>query len=142
MCVGVLCCLNPFRDLWWKYLVQRRGEPSVADSVDTSLAYTERLAEIRAAPSIGSVGDSFDGALAETTNGLFKTELYRNPAVLSSNGGHWKGLDDLELATARWVSWFNDERLHSELDYMTPAEVEAEHYAHQSQPTAAPYVSG
>jgi transposase InsO family protein len=110
---------------------------SDAGSQYTSLAYTERLAEIGAAPSIGTIGDSFDNALAETTNGLFKTELYRNPAVLSSNGGHWKGLDDLELATARWVGWFNDERLHSELAYMTPAEVEAEHYAHQSQPTAA-----
>jgi transposase InsO family protein len=103
----------------------------------TSLAYTQRLAEIGAAPSIGSIGDSFDNALAETTNGLFKTELYRNPAVLSTNGGHWKGLDDLELETARWVGWFNDERLHSELEYRTPAEVEAEHYAHQSQPTTA-----
>jgi len=70
--------------------------------------------------------------------GLYKTELFRNPAMLVENGGPWKGLDDLEIATARWVAWFNDEnRLHSELDDRTPAEVEAEYYAHQSQPTAA-----
>jgi len=110
---------------------------SDAGSQYVSLAYTERLAEIGAAPSIGTIGDSFDNALAETTNGLFKTELYRNPAMLADNGGPWKGLDDLEIATARWVAWFNDERLHSELDDRTPAEVEADYYDHQSQPTAA-----
>ena len=75
--------------------------------------------------------------MAETMFGIFKTELHRNPAVLADNGGPRKGLDDLEIATARWVAWFNDERLHSELDDRTPAEVEADHYAHQSQPHAA-----
>ena len=69
--------------------------------------------------------------------GLYKTKLYRNPAMLVENGGPGKGLDDLEIATARWVAWFNDERLHSELDDQTPGEVEAEHYAHQSQPDGA-----
>ena len=61
--------------------------------------------------SIATIGDSFDNALAETTNGLYKTELHRNPAVLADYGGHWKGLDDLEVATCSWVSWFNEERL-------------------------------
>jgi len=75
--------------------------------------------------------------MAETTIGLFKTEQLRNPAMLTANGGPWRGLDDLELAIARWVAWFNDERLHSELGDRTPAEVETEHYAHQSQPDAA-----
>ena len=75
--------------------------------------------------------------MAETMMGLYKTELFRNPAIIADNGGPWKGLDDLEIATARWVAWFNDERLHSELGDRTPAEIEAEHYAHQSQPTAA-----
>ena len=75
--------------------------------------------------------------MAESVVGLFKTELHRNPAVLADNGGPWKGLDDLEIATSAWVSWFNEERLHSELDDRTPDEVEAEHYAHQSQPDAA-----
>jgi putative transposase len=110
---------------------------SDAGSQYTSIAYTERLEDVGAAPSIGTIGDSYDNAMAETMMGLYKTELYRNPAMLVENGGPWKGLDDLEIATARWVAWFNDERLHSELDDQTPAEVEAEHYAHQSQPDAA-----
>jgi len=110
---------------------------SDAGSQYTSIAYTDRLDEIDAAPSIGTIGDSFDNALAETTIGLFKTELHRNPAVLAANGGHWRGLDDLEIATCGWVSWFNDERFHGELDDLTPAEVEDRHYRHQSQPTAA-----
>jgi transposase InsO family protein len=102
---------------------------SDAGSQYTSVAYTERLDEVGAAPSIGTVGDSYDNAMAETTIGLFKTELFRNPAVLASVGGHWTGFDDLEAATCRWVSWFNTERLHTELDDNTPAEVEAEYYA-------------
>ncbi len=76
-------------------------------------------------------------ALAETTNGIFKTELHRNPAALKANGGPWKGLDDLEIATCAWVSWFNDERLHSELDDRSPAEVEADHYDRHPQASAA-----
>lgn len=110
---------------------------SDAGSQYTSIAYTDRLAEIGAAPSIGTIGDSFDNALAETTIGLFKTELHRNPAALVANGGPWRGLDDLELATCGWVSWFNDERLHGELGDRSPAEVEAAYYRHQSQPDAA-----
>jgi putative transposase len=90
----------------------------------TAITYTDRLVEIGAAPSIGTVADSYDNALAETMNGLFKTELYRNAAVLARNGGHWKGLDDLDVAICAWVSWFNTERLHTELDDRTPAEVE------------------
>jgi transposase InsO family protein len=54
----------------------------------------------------------------------------------ADNGGPWKGLEDLEIATATWVSWFKEERPHSWLDDQTPAEFEAEHYAHKSQPTA------
>lgn len=98
---------------------------SDAGSQYTSIAYTDRLGEIGAAPSIGTVGDSFDDAMAETTIGLYKTELHRNPAALSANGGPWRGLDDLELATCGWVAWFNQERIHGELDDLTPAEVEA-----------------
>jgi transposase InsO family protein len=98
--------------------------------------YTDRIDEVGAAPSIGTVGDSFDNAMAESVMGIFKTELHRNPAALAANGGPWKGLDDLEIATCGWVAWFNEERLHSELDDRTPAEVEAE-YRHKSQPDAA-----
>ena len=109
---------------------------SDAGSQYTSITYTERLDDIGAAPSIGTIGDSFDNAMAESVIGLFKTELHRNPAALATNGGPWKGLDDLEIATCAWVSWFNEERLHGELDDRTPAEVEAE-YRLRSQPAVA-----
>jgi putative transposase len=109
---------------------------SDAGSQYTAIAYTDRLDEIGAAPSIGTVADSFDHAMAETTIGLFKAEMVRNPAVLADNGGPWKGLDDLEVATCAYVSWFNEERIHGELNDRTPAEVEAE-YRQRSQPDAA-----
>ena len=107
-----------------------------AGSQYTSILYTQQLAEIGADPSIGTVGDSYDNAMAESVMGLFKTELHRNPAVLADNGGPWRGLDDLEIATSAWVSWFNEERLHSELDDRTPDEFEAD-YRLKSQPDAA-----
>jgi putative transposase len=110
---------------------------SDAGSQYTSIAYTDRLEEIGAAPSIGTVGDSFDNAMAESVIALFKTELHRNPAVLAGVGGHWKGLDDLEVATCGWVSWFNEERFHGELGDLTPAEVEDAHYRDRSRPSAA-----
>jgi len=98
-----------------------------AGSQYTSVSYTDRIDELGVSASIGTVGDRFDNALAESVMGLFKTELHRNPAVLADNGGHWRGLDDLEVATCAWVSWFNEERLHGELDDRTPSEVEAEY---------------
>jgi putative transposase len=107
-----------------------------AGSQYVSIAYTERLEEIGAAPSIGTIGDSFDNAMAESVIGLFKTELHRNPAAIADNGGPWRGLDDLEIATCAWVSWFNDERLHSELGDRTPLEIEEE-YRRQSHTDAA-----
>ena len=58
--------------------------------------------------------------MAESVNALYKTELHRNPAALARNGGPWRGLDDLEIATCGWVSWFNDERIHGELDDQPP----------------------
>jgi putative transposase len=106
---------------------------SDAGSQYTSIAYTDRLADIGAAPSIGTVGDSYDNAMAETTIGLFKTELHRNRAAIAANGGPWRGLDDLEIATCAWVSWFNEDRIHGELDDHTPAEVEAAY--HRRHPT-------
>jgi putative transposase len=110
---------------------------SDAGSQYTSIAYTERLRDIGAAPSIGTVGTSYDNALAESVIGLYKTELHRNPAALRANGGPWKGLTDLESATCGWVSWFNAERLHSELTDRTPAEVEAAYYAAVAHVAAA-----
>jgi transposase InsO family protein len=110
---------------------------SDAGSQYTSIAYTDRLAEIGAAPSIGTVGDSFDNALAESAIGLFKTELHRNPAAIATNGGPWRGLDDLEVAICAWVAWFNTERLHGELDDATPSETEAAYYRDHPRTCAA-----
>ncbi len=99
---------------------------SDAGSQFTSLRYGERLAEIGAVPSIGSVGDSFDNALAETVNGYYKTELVRGPA---QRGRPWKTVEDLELATLGWVLWHNTTRLHGYLDDVPPTEYEQAFYA-------------
>jgi len=98
---------------------------SDAGSQFTSLRYGERLAEIGAVPSIGSVGDSFDNALAETVNGYYKAELIRGPA----RTGPWKTVDDVELATLGWVHWHNTARLHGYLGDRPPAEFETAFYA-------------
>lgn len=108
-----------------------------AGSQYTSLAYTDAVDELDAVPSIGTVGDSFDNAMAESVNALYKTELHRNPAALAAAGGHWRGLDDLEIATCGWVQWFNEERIHGELDDCSPAEVEAAYYRRLDQTRAA-----
>jgi putative transposase len=97
---------------------------SDAGSQFTSVRFTERLDEIGARPSIGTIADSFDNALAETTNGLYKTELVYGP---DSTG--WDDVDELELATQSWVHWFNHERLHSHCDDVPPAEFETAFYA-------------
>ncbi len=99
----------------------------------TSIRYTGRLADAGAVASIGTVGDSYDNALAETVNGLYKTELvfWKGP---------WRNADDLELATLGWVEWFNHVRIHSALGYRTPAEAETEHYRSQQAPREQPLV--
>jgi putative transposase len=99
---------------------------SDAGSQFTSIRYGERLAELGAQPSIGSVGDSYDNALAETVNGLYKTELIRGPGQ-----GPWKTVEDVELATLSWVHWHNTERLHGYLNDVPPAEFETAFYAAQ-----------
>jgi putative transposase len=101
---------------------------SDAGSQFTSIRYGERLAEIGAVPSIGTVGDSFDNALAETVNGLYKTELIYGPA---QEGKPWKTVADVELATLGWVHWHNTQRLHGYTGDVPPAEFEAAFYAAQ-----------
>jgi putative transposase len=98
---------------------------SDAGSQFTSIRYGERLAEIGAIPSIGTVGDSFDNALAETVNGYYKAELIYGPA----RTGPWKTVEDVELATLGWVFWHNTSRLHGYLHDVPPAEFEAAFYA-------------
>lgn len=85
-----------------------------------AIRYTQRLAEAGAVASVGSVGDSFDNAMAEAFNSLFKAELVRNK-------GPWRGLDDLEIATVEYIDWYNNRRLHGELGHVPPAEHEALH---------------
>ncbi|GAB3275582.1 hypothetical protein GCM10027449_14480 [Sinomonas notoginsengisoli] len=101
---------------------------SDAGSQFTSIRYSERLAEIGATPSIGTVGDSYDNALAETVNGYYKTELVRGPG----RPGPWKTVEDLELATLGWVHWHNTERLHGYLGDIPPTEFEQAFYADQA----------
>jgi len=105
---------------------------SDAGSQFTSVRFTERLDEIGARPSIGTIADSFDNALAETTNGLFKAECVYGPDAPKL----WDDVDELELATLSWVHWFNADRLHSHCHDVPPAEFEAAFYAaQQATPT-------
>ena len=116
----------------------RRGVPmdSVVAHSDkgsqyTSIRYAERLAEAGIAASTGSVGNSYDNALAETINGLYKTELIRPR-------GPWRTVDQVELATAEWVDWFNHRRLYEQCGDIPPVDLENAYYAHhRAQPTAA-----
>jgi putative transposase len=91
-----------------------------------AVRYTERLAEADAVASVGSKGDSFDNAMAEALNSLFKAECIRNP-VLRGNG--WRSIDDVELAVATYVDWYNHRRLHGEIGYVPPIEAETTYWA-------------
>ena len=96
-----------------------------------SIRYTERLAEAGVEPSVGSVGDSYDNALAESVIGLFKTELIERR-------GPWRSFEAVELATLAWVDWFNTRRLLGPIGHVPPAEAEADYYAQlESLPMAA-----
>jgi putative transposase len=86
-----------------------------------SIRYSERLEEVTIRPSVGSVGDSYDNALAETINGLYKTEVIRHR-------GPWKQIEDVEYATLEWVDWFNHRRLLEPIGYISPVEYERRYY--------------
>lgn len=109
-----------------------------------AIRYTERLAEAEAVASVGSRGDSYDNAMAEALNSLFKAECIRNP-VMRPKGG-WKSVVDVELAVAEYVDWFNHRRLHGELGQVPPSEFEANHWASQVVSnyveTPAPAIAG
>ena len=92
-----------------------------------SIRYTERLAQAGIEPSVGSVGDSYDNALAETIFGLFKTEVIRR-------NGPWRHIEEVEFATLEWVDWFNNRRLLEPIGNIPPAELEAMYYARQGSP--------
>ncbi len=118
--------------LWQRH---REGHPTIpgqlihhsdAGSQYTSLKLTEHLALEDIRPSIGSVGDAYDNALMETINGLYKAECIRTTVF---HDGPYKSLADVEYATAGWVDWYNERRLHGSLGNIPPAEYEQAHYA-------------
>jgi putative transposase len=95
-----------------------------------SIKYTERLTAAGVEPSVGSVGDSYDNALAETINGLDKTEVIRRR-------GPWRNLEAVEFATLEWVDWFNHRRLLEPIGGIPPAEAEARYYAQREDAAMA-----
>ena len=92
-----------------------------------SIRYTERLAEAGIEPSVGSIGDSYDNALAESVIGLYKTEVIRRE-------GPWPSLEDVEFATLDWVAWYNNQRLLEPIGYIPPVEYEQMYYQDQTTP--------
>jgi len=95
-----------------------------------SIKYTERLAEAGVEPSVGSVGDSYDNALAETINGLYKAEVIHRC-------GPWRNFEAVELATLEWVDWFNNRRLLEPIGNIPPAEAEERYHAMLAEPAMA-----
>jgi putative transposase len=121
--------MTPLRMALWER--GRHGRPvrpgelihhSDAGSQYTSIRFTEHLALEQIHPSIGSVGDAYDNALMETVNGLYKSECVRTDVF---HHGPYKNLADVEHATASWVDWYNNQRLHSSLGMLTPSRVRA-----------------
>jgi putative transposase len=92
-----------------------------------SIRYTERLAEVGIAPSVGSAGDSYDNAMAESIIGLYKTEVIRRH-------GPWKSLDAVEIATLHWVDWYNNRRILEPIGNRPPREAEIEYYEQEGSP--------
>ena len=87
-----------------------------------SIRYTDKMADSDIIASVGTTGDSYDNALAETVNGLYKTE------VIEYLKQQWQGVNDVELATLEWVDWFNKTRLHSSIGYESSFEFEKHYY--------------
>jgi hypothetical protein len=98
-----------------------------------SIKYTERLAEAGIEPSVGSVGDSYDNALAETINGLYKAEVIHRR-------GPWRSFEAVEFATLEWIDWFNHRRLLEPIGNIQPAEAEEHYYATLDQPAMAAWL--
>jgi putative transposase len=95
-----------------------------------AIRYAGRLADVGINPSVGSVGDSYDNALAETINGLYKAELIRQK-------GPWRNIEAVEFATLEWVDWYNNRRLMESIGNVPPAELESEYYEQQRSAKAA-----
>ncbi len=131
-CAGRLRARRAGAGLHERRPINRRGLVHHADrgSQYVSIRYTERLAEAGIEPSVGSVGDSYDNALAETINGLYKAELIHRR-------GPWRSFEAAEFATLTWVDWFNNRRLLEPIGNIPPAEAEKRCSAMQSKPAMA-----
>jgi len=116
--------------LWSRKTAQGLIHPSDRGSQYLSIRYTERLAEADIDASVGSVGDSYDNALAETINGLYKTEVIRKR-------GPWRNIDAVEYATLEWVDWFNNRRLLEPIGNVPPAEFEMAYYRQMEESAEA-----
>jgi transposase InsO family protein len=110
--------------LWARKIAEGLIHHSDRGSQYLSIRYSERLEEMGINPSVGSVGDSYDNALAETIIGLFKTEVI-------NRRGPWRSLEEVEYATLEWVDWFNNRRLLEPIGNIPPAEAEAVYYQEQ-----------
>jgi putative transposase len=104
--------------------------PPLESAQYVSIKYTERLAEAGIEPSVGSIGDSYDNALAETINGLYKAEVIHRR-------GPWRSFEAVEFATLEWVDWFNNRRLLEPIGNIPPAEAEERYYAKLVEPALA-----
>lgn len=107
-------------------MLRRQLEPAQY----VSIRYTQRLAEAGIEPSVGSVGDSYDNALAESIIGLYKTEVVRRR-------GPWRHLEAVEFTTLEWVHWFNHRRLLEPIGYVPPAELESAYYRREGESVIA-----
>ncbi len=116
--------------LWSRQVAEGLVHHSDRGSQYLSIRYSERLAEAGLQASVGSVGDSYDNALAETINGLYKTELIRRR-------GPWRNVDAVEYATLGWVDWFNNRRLLEPIGNIPPAELELAYYRQQDESAMA-----
>jgi len=126
--------LDALEQALWARQPEREGaliHHSDRGSQYISIRYSERLAEAGIEPSVGSKGDSYDNALAETINGLYKAELIHRRAP-------WKSKESLEIATLEWVSWFNHHRLLAPIGYIPPAEAEANYYRQRANQAVLP----
>jgi putative transposase len=107
-----------------------RGDGSGESSQYTSIRFSECLAEAGIQPSVGAVGNSYDNALAETVNGLYKAELIK-PRM------PWRTIEELELAAAEWVDWYNHRRLYEYCGDIPPADLETAYYVHHGRAAAS-----
>lgn len=119
----------------WRRRADRRDVSGLVHHSDrgvqyVAIRYTERLREAEAVASVGTVGDSYDNAMAESFNSLYKAELIHNQ-------GPWTGLDQVEFATMEYIEWYNTRRLHGELGYRAPVEAERDYYNHHTAADAA-----